>query len=222
MRSVWLGLGGVRRGRSSVWSGLRSTSSMPRMTTSLPLPPWLRRFALNLSWRSTLRRSRGLRPGPLSSASWLLLDVLRAAVRRAAFESAKDYNAAFRQWVSKAVAKGARAAHAWVRRRNGETSVSAPLVLDGTAFPSIDEVVDTRSRQWLTRWSFGRGSASSARLRLRGGGTICCFPPAWKPPHQGRYSHEGKHPNWYLRYRSDNVGPAYPFAAFMRRGSRFP
>ena len=96
-----------------------------------------------------------------------LLDILRAAVRRAAFESGRESHLAFKAWIEKAVAKGARAAHAWVRRRNGETAVSSPLVLDGTALPSLDEVVATRSDQWAARWSTARGLAPRARLRLR-------------------------------------------------------
>ena len=96
-----------------------------------------------------------------------VMDILRAAVRRAAYESGKESHSAFKAWVEKAVAKGARVAHAWVRRRNGETAISAPLLLDGSALPSVDAVVATRSEQWRAKWSTAGDSAPLARLRLR-------------------------------------------------------
>ena len=96
-----------------------------------------------------------------------LLDVLRSGVRRAAGESCKEARESFRQWVAKAVAKGAKLGHAWVRRRNGEAPATAPLVIDGTALCSVDDVVDTRARQWKAKWSTSKASAPDARLRLR-------------------------------------------------------
>ena len=80
-----------------------------------------------------------------------LQDLLLKAVRASATLAAKEARESFREWVTMAVAKGARLAHAWVRRQSGEECRSTPLVLDGVSFPSVDVVVDQRSNEWEKR-----------------------------------------------------------------------
>ena len=104
--------------------------------------------------------------GPLLQEAARLMDTLGVMVRRAAKECAADARASFREWVEKAIAKGARLAHAHIKLRNGETALPNPFVLDGKLFQSIDDAVDCRSQQWADTWSKGSHSAPLARRKL--------------------------------------------------------
>lgn len=93
-------------------------------------------------------------------------DLVTLGVRRVQTERATVARLCFRDWLSNALLRGAKAAHALVKRRTGEVGQANPLVVDGLTFPSVSVAVNARTTNWEKKCTRDALAASAGRASI--------------------------------------------------------